>query len=123
MSIPHVKRDEKGIPTLSVHDRPFFMRSGEIHNSNASSLQYAQEQLWPSLRGLGLNAVIVPLSWELIEPEEGSYDFSTVDGLVRQARDEDVEAILTEYTASMEPSLALGYLRVAALLAAQAPET
>ena len=38
---------------------------------------------------------------------------------LQQARDEDAEAILTEYTASMEPSLALGYLRVAALLAAQ----
>ena len=91
MSIPHVKRDEKGIPTLYVHDRPFFMRSGEIHNSNASSLQYTQERLWPALRGLGLNAVIVPLYWELIEPEDGCYDFSTVDGLVRQARDEGLK--------------------------------
>ena len=26
MSLPVVKRDEKGISTLYVHDRPFFMR-------------------------------------------------------------------------------------------------
>ena len=31
MSIPVVKHDEKSIPTLYVHDKPFFMRSGEIH--------------------------------------------------------------------------------------------
>ena len=29
MSIPVVKHDDKGIPTLYVHDQPFFMRSGD----------------------------------------------------------------------------------------------
>ena len=38
---------------------------------------------------------------------------------LQHASGEDVESILTEYTASMDPSLALGYLRVAALLSAQ----
>ena len=51
MSLPVVKRDEKGIPTLYVHDKPFFMRSGEIHNSNASDPVYLEEKLWPALRG------------------------------------------------------------------------
>ena len=43
MSLPVVKRDEKGIPTLYVHDKPFFMRSGEIHNSNASDPAYLED--------------------------------------------------------------------------------
>ena len=38
---------------------------------------------------------------------------------LQYASQEDVEAVMTEYTASMDPALALGYLRVAALLAAQ----
>ena len=38
---------------------------------------------------------------------------------LQYAAAEDVEAVMTEYTASMDPALALGYLRVAALLAAQ----
>ena len=38
---------------------------------------------------------------------------------LQQTPERDVEAILTEYTATMDPALALGYLRVAALLAAQ----
>ncbi len=91
MSIPVVRRDEKNIPTLYVHDQPFFMRSGEIHNSSASDLTYMEEKLWPSLRGLNMNSVIVPLYWELIEPEDGRFDFTTVDGLIRQARAENMK--------------------------------
>ena len=82
MSLPVVKRDEKGIPTLYVHDRPFFMRSGEIHNSSASDPVYLEEKLWPALRGMNMNAAIVPVYWELIEPTEGAYDFSLVEKLI-----------------------------------------
>ena len=38
---------------------------------------------------------------------------------LQYAAEEEVGAVLTEYTRSMEPELALGYLRVAALLAAR----
>ena len=91
MSLPVVKRDEKGISTLYVHDRPFFMRSGEIHNSNSSDPNYLEEKLWPALRGLNMNAVIAPVYWELIEPTEGSYDFSSVEDLIRGARKEGLK--------------------------------
>ena len=93
MSIPYVKADEKGIPTLYVHDRPFFCRSGEIHNSNASDLTFTKEKLWPALRGLHMNSVIVPVYWELIEAVEGTYDFSTVEQLIGQAREENLKLI------------------------------
>ena len=91
MSLPVVKRDEKGIPTLYVHDRPFFMRSGEIHNSSASDPVYLEEKLWPALRGMNMNAAIVPVYWELIEPSEGTYDFSLVEKLILSARREGLK--------------------------------
>ncbi|MCR5137675.1 MAG: DUF5597 domain-containing protein [Oscillospiraceae bacterium] len=91
MSLPAVKRDEKGIPTLYVHDRPFFMRSGEIHNSSASDPVFLEEKLWPALRGLNMNSVIVPLYWELLEPEEGRYDFSIPETIVSSARREGLK--------------------------------
>ena len=91
MSIPCVKMDEKGIPTLFVHDKPFFMRGGEIHNSNASSVAYLNDTLWPALRGLNMNAAIIPVYWEQIEAQEGRYDFSLVDELIRRARAEDMK--------------------------------
>ena len=30
--------------------------------------------------------MVTPLSWELVEPKEGSFDFTLVDGLIDQAR-------------------------------------
>ncbi len=36
---------------------------------------------------MGLNTVVTPLSWELVEPREGTYDFALVDGLLAQARE------------------------------------
>ena len=43
--------------------------------------------LWPQLAAMGLNTVVTPLSWELVEPVEGKYDFTLVDGLLAQARE------------------------------------
>jgi beta-galactosidase GanA len=42
--------------------------------------------IWPKLVSLNLNTVLVPVYWELIEPTEGTFDFSLVDGLIQAAR-------------------------------------
>ena len=80
------KLDEKGIGTLYVDGKPFFMHSGEIHNSSASTLAEMENQIWPQVRQLNLNSLIVPIYWECIEPKQGEYDFSLVDGIINQAR-------------------------------------
>ena len=61
------------------------MLSGELHNSTSSNLDY-MNQHWANLKATGLNSVVTPLSWELVEPKEGSFDFALVDGLLDQAR-------------------------------------
>ena len=94
MNIPYVKKDEHGIFTLYVDDKPFFCRAGEIHNSSASDLDFMAENVWPALRDLHMNSVIVPVYWELTEPSEGTYDFTLTDGLIRQAREEGMRLIL-----------------------------
>jgi beta-galactosidase GanA len=70
---------------LIVNGEPFIALGGEVHNSSASSLAY-MERVWDRLVELRLNTAIVPVYWELVEPEEGRYDFELLDGIVEGAR-------------------------------------
>lgn len=91
--IPHIER-ENGLSTLYVDGEPYLALAGEIHNSSSSSLSYMKDKVWPKLRDLNLNTVIAPVYWELLESEEGKFDFELVDGLINQARDENVRLVL-----------------------------
>ncbi len=70
---------------LVVDGKPFLMLAGELHNSTASSLDYLKP-VWGKLATLNLNTVLATVSWELLEPEEGRFDFTLVDGLLSEAR-------------------------------------
>ena len=82
------------LSTLYVDGKPFHARSGEIHNSSSSSLEYMDQRVWPALRGMNLNCVVAPIYWECVEPKEGTFDFTLIDGLLEQARREGVRLVL-----------------------------
>lgn len=91
-SIPHLQK--KGNTTqLVVDGKPFVMLAGELHNSSASGVEYMRG-IWPRLKVLGLNTVLAPVSWELLEPEEGRFDFTFPDELVDLARKHDQKLVL-----------------------------
>jgi len=85
--IPHLEKYGE-VQELIVDGKPFLMLAGELHNSSSSSLEY-MKPIWPQLTAMHLNTVLTPLSWELIEPVEGKYDFTLVDGLLDQARQQN----------------------------------
>ncbi|HEU5403732.1 MAG TPA: beta-galactosidase [Terriglobales bacterium] len=89
--IPHLQKH--GTATeLVVNGKPFLMLAGELRNSSASSLDYMRP-IWPKLAAIPLNTVLTPVYWELVEPTEGKFDFTLVDGLIHQARENHVHIV------------------------------
>ena len=74
-----------GRKVLIVNEEPFIMLAGEVHNSNSSSVEY-MEGVYDQADALGMNSLLLPVTWELVEPEEGVFDFSLMDALIMQAR-------------------------------------
>lgn len=70
---------------LFVDGKPYYAVAGEVHNSDSSSPEY-MEKIWKIADDLGLNTLLLPVTWELTEPEEGNFDFSIPDALIHQAR-------------------------------------
>lgn len=70
---------------LLVHDKPYLILGGELGNSSATSAEYMKPH-WPRLKAMKLNTVLAPVYWELVEPVEGEFDWSSVDALLRDAR-------------------------------------
>jgi hypothetical protein len=86
-------RENGAIKQFYVDDKPFIMLSGELHNSSASSIEYMQP-IWDRLAALHVNTVVGTASWELVEPEEGKFDFSLVDDEINQARQRNMRLVL-----------------------------
>jgi beta-galactosidase GanA len=91
MGLPRLRK-QGSAAQLVVDGQPLVMLAGELHNSSSSSLQY-MKPIWPRLASLNLNTVIASISWELVEPEEGNFDFSLVDGLIEGARRHDLKLV------------------------------
>jgi beta-galactosidase GanA len=90
--IPHLRK--QGTATQLVVDGvPILLRGGELGNSTASSVA-EMRAVWPRLRAMHLNAVVAPVYWELIEPQEGRYEFASVDSLIVAARANQMHLVL-----------------------------
>ncbi|WP_418697988.1 DUF5597 domain-containing protein [Bacteroides sp.] len=77
---------------LVVDGKPFLILGGELGNSSAACVQDI-ERIFPKLQRMGLNTVLVPAYWDLIEPAEGNFDFTLTDKVLQQARKNDLKVI------------------------------
>lgn len=69
-----------------------YILGGELSNSAATSVEDIDEVM-PRMKALGLNTVLVPAYWELLEPTEGQFDFTLIDRTVRQARQQQLKIV------------------------------
>ncbi|MDP0499795.1 MAG: DUF5597 domain-containing protein [Verrucomicrobiota bacterium JB022] len=77
-----------GAVRLIVDGQPFIARGGELGNSTGESGYLAQ--YWDKLEGMHVNFLLVPVYWDMVEPEEGRYDFSDLRKVIEEARARDI---------------------------------
>ena len=90
--IPHLEK--KGNTTqLIVQGKPFLVLGGELHNSSTSGAAYMQP-IWEQMKKKNVNTVIAAVYWELVEPQEGRFDFTLVDSMLAGARKQNLRLVI-----------------------------
>ena len=90
--IPSVTQNKEGRWSLLVDGKPYLVLGGQAHNS--STWAKTMPQLWDAVHAMGANTLEIPIYWEMIEPQKGQFDFSSVQMLLDQARQHDTRLIL-----------------------------
>ncbi|MBN1766118.1 MAG: DUF5597 domain-containing protein [Sedimentisphaerales bacterium] len=90
-NLPHLRK-QGSATQLIVDGKPFMMIAGELGNS--SSDKAYMKRIWPRLREMNLNTVLAPVYWDVIEPNEGEFDFTMMDDLIKGARKHDMRLVL-----------------------------
>ena len=85
-----VTRD--GRHALLVDGKPFLILGAQAHNS--SNYPEALQPVWAAANDAQANTVLMPVAWEQVEPEEGHFDFSFLDTLVKEARQHKKHLVL-----------------------------
>jgi hypothetical protein len=81
-----------GMTKLIVDGRPFICVAGELRNSTSSDVE-AAKAAFARLAQANLNTILTVVSWDLIEPEEGRFDFSLIDYQLEAARANNLRLI------------------------------
>jgi hypothetical protein len=91
VAIPHLEKRD-GMTKLIVDSRPFICVAGEVTNT-ASSDSVTMKKTMSRLAQANLNTILTVVSWDLVEPEEGRFDFSLIDYQIKTARANNVRLI------------------------------
>ncbi len=84
--------EHNGRHALMVDGAPFLVLGAQINNS--SSWPAVLPMVWPALEAMHVNTAEAPVYWEQLEPQPGTFDFSTVDALVQGAREHHLRLVI-----------------------------
>ena len=91
-TIPHLEKNGN-TTQLIVQGKPFLILGGELHNSSTSGADYMRP-IWEQMKKKNLNTVIAAAYWELVEPQEGKFDFALVDSMIYGARNQGLHLVI-----------------------------
>jgi hypothetical protein len=78
---------------FQVDGKPFFSLGGQARNSSGYN-DAESETAFQAVKLLHGNTLEIPVYWEQVEPEEGRFDWSSVDALLASARRYSVKLVL-----------------------------
>lgn len=90
--LPHLEKSNNRTQ-LMVYGKPFLILGGELHNSSTSTSTYMQP-IWEQMKKKNLNTVLAPVYWELLEQEEGHFDFTLIDSMLAGARKQHLHLVI-----------------------------
>ena len=89
--IPHLQK--QGTATqLIVDGKPYLALAGELNNNSATSVEH-MKPVWSKLIERKVNTVLAGVSWAQVEPREGRFDFTVLDGIIRDARSHNLRLV------------------------------
>ncbi|KAI1089473.1 glycoside hydrolase [Rostrohypoxylon terebratum] len=91
-SIPHLVETANS-KQLHVHGKPFLMLPAELQNSSFTSEEY-MSTVWQNLKDINANTILGCVTWEMIEPIEGRFDFSRLNKMIEGAREFGLHLVL-----------------------------
>ena len=86
-------RHLKSHSQLMVDGKPFLMVAGELHNSTSSAPEYFNQAM-QNAKAMNLNTIIASVAWEQFEPEEGKFDYSLIDFILKGANEKKLKVVL-----------------------------
>ncbi|KAI8241172.1 hypothetical protein K4K55_012763 [Colletotrichum sp. SAR 10_96] len=89
---PHIDFKD-GVHHLFVDGKPFVILGAELTPSSSTSSVF-MSTLWGRLKAMHANTAFIAVSWEFVEREEGRFDFSVLEQIIKQARHNGIKVVL-----------------------------
>lgn len=90
--LPHL-RHLNNYSQLMVAGKPFLMVAGELHNSTSSAPEYFSQAM-QNAKAMNINTVIASVAWEQFEPQEGKFNYSLIDFILKNAYENKLKVII-----------------------------